>query len=112
MCWFLLPYESSASGNAHQTISSRPLRLRSHAAGSSTTSCRMRDTARLSTPWPRDWKVEEATMEKPARMKWMLMIRRAGTPMASILSDASKKPSSTPGKSWKIATPRTMIPVA
>ena len=37
----------------------------------------------LRTPWPNAWKKEEQTIPKPARMKWTLMIRKAGIPISA-----------------------------
>ena len=53
----------------------------------------------LSRPLPRAWKVEEQMMLKPAKTKHRLMMRRAGTPMASMSADASNKPRISAGKS-------------
>jgi hypothetical protein len=51
-------------------------------------------------------------MQKPARGKWKLIIRRAVTPMAYISSEGLKKDSSIPGASWKTAKPRVMMQTA
>ena len=45
------------------------------------------------------WNTEPAIMQKPASRKETLMIRRAGTPMASMVSDASNSSSSVEGNS-------------
>ena len=42
----------------------------------------------------------------------MLMVRRAGTPMAVISAEASNRDSSTSGMVWKARKPRHMIPTA
>ena len=52
----------------------------------------------LSSPFPRAWNTEEATMVKPPTKKHRLKVRRAGTPMASISSEAWNTPSSWTGK--------------
>ena len=88
---------SSAIGNAHHTAWSPPSLARINAAGSSTTSCLATDTTRLYTPFPSAWNTEPAMMQNHAIRKWNPMMRSAGTPMASISSDASNMPSSTPG---------------
>ena len=58
------------------------------------------------------WHTEPAMMQKPASKKEMLMIRRAGTPMAVISSDASTSASSAAGQVWKRAKPATMMATA
>ena len=51
-------------------------------------------------------------MQKPAKTKARAMMRRAGVPMASIFSEASKKESRKPGKSSKMARPTAMMVMA
>ena len=58
------------------------------------------------------WNTEPAMMQKPASRKETLMIRRAGTPMASMVSDASNSSSSVEGNSWKMVKPTTMMTMA
>ena len=61
---------------------------------------------------PMAWNTEPAMMQKPASRKEKLMIRRAGSPMASMVSDASNRPSSVEGNSWKMVKPTTMMTMA
>ncbi len=51
-------------------------------------------------------------MEQPANRKLMEMIRSAGMPMESIVSEALKIIKSLSGMSWKTAKPHSMIVVA
>ena len=88
---------SSAIGNAHHTAWSPPSLARRNATGSSTTSCLATDTTMLYTPFPSAWNTEPAMMQNHAIKKCTPMMRSAGTPMASISSDASNMPSSTAG---------------
>ena len=74
-----------------------PTRASRYAQGTSTTSCRMNDTIIEYTLWPSAWKIEPSTMHTPAKVKLVLMMRSAGSPMASIVSDASNSDRSVPG---------------
>ena len=51
-------------------------------------------------------------MQNPAKMKLIQIIRSAGTPISTICSDASKKPSSTSGKNSITAIPTSIIETA
>ena len=51
-------------------------------------------------------------MQKPASTKERAMIRRAGVPMASMFSEASKRESRAPGASSKAARPTAIIATA
>ena len=99
-------------GKAHQTSPTCPLRESSHAAGRRTTSCRIMDTSILSTPLPRAWKVAETTTENPAKRKLRLIIRRAGTPMASISSEALKSWRMGTVANWSTSRQATIYPTA
>ena len=103
---------SSAMGKDSQTRSRLPVRERSHAAGSSTTSWRQTETVRLYMGLPMAWQTDPAMMQNPARGKWMPMIRRAGLPMASMSGEASKRESSVPGTSSNSAKPTAMMHTA
>ena len=65
-------------GKASHTSSSRPVRDNRNAAGSSTTSWRIAETARDSPPCPRAWKTELLTIQNPAIRKLMEIIKNAG----------------------------------
>ena len=67
---------------------------------------------RLSMPWPNAWKKDEQMTLTPASRKLMLIMRSAGTPISSILSEALKKLSIRLGASCMTAKPRTIIRVA
>ena len=103
---------TSAMGKLSHTSSSRPLRERRYAAGSSTTSCRQTETTRLWRGLPMAWNMDPAMMQKPARGKVTPMIRRAAGPMESISSDGEKKPSSGAGITSKSRHPTLMMAMA
>ena len=60
-------------------------------------------------PWPNDCKTEILIILKAAKGKLMLMIFSAGTPMASMDSEALNSPSSSFGHNWKITSPMVSI---
>ena len=99
-------------GKDHHTSSRRPVWAKSHAAGSRTTNWRQMDTTMLYMGLPMAWHTEPAIMQKPASRKEMLMMRRAGTPMAVISAEASNRDSSVAGASWNTAKPIVMMHTA
>ena len=70
------------------------------------------ETIMLSTPWPNAWNTDPETIPKPAKIKQVQMIRRAGTPMASISSEASKSPRSWAGNNSATASPASITHTA
>ena len=62
-------------------------------------------------PSPSAWNTLENTMATPAKQKLTEMMRRAGMPMESIVSDALNRLSSGPGATWKITVPSAMMAV-
>ena len=103
---------TSAIRKAHHTLFTLPVRARSQAAGSSTTSWRHMETIRLNTPLPSAWNTDPITMPMPASKKCGQMMRSAGMPMASMASLAAKMPSTLSGKNWKMQKPISMMPSA
>ena len=99
----------SAIGNAHQIASSLPVRERRYATGRSTTSCLVNETSIEESPLPRACNDEIMIISKPAKKKCVLIIRRAVTPMLSILSLASKSFRSCAGKICIMIVPTIMI---
>ena len=88
----------SARGMDHHTMDRPYSTAKRYAAGRITRSWRAADTIRLYIPFPRAWKTEPTMMQYPAKMKLRLMILKAGTPISSICSEASKNPRSCAGK--------------
>ncbi len=70
------------------------------------TNWRQAETKRLNLPLPMDWKKVENMMPSAAAGKPRLMMRRAGTPMASICSEALNRSRNSLANSRK----RTMPP--
>ena len=63
----------------------------------------------LMNPLPTAWKVDPAMMAMAAKQNTRLMIRRQGTPMEIIFSDALNIIISCLGKIIKIAVPTAMM---
>ncbi len=103
---------SSAMGNAHHTYCTLPDNESRYAAGSNTTSCLAMDITMLYTPFPRAWNKDPQTMQNPAKRKLKLIALSAGTPMESIISDASKSENKGAGNNWNTTKPNTIIPIA
>ena len=99
-------------GNAHHTALIFPVLDRRYATGSSTISCLAIETIMLYTPFPSAWNTDPVTIQKPAKAKLKLIVRSAGTPIASIVSEASNIIKSWLGKIWNTTIPTAMIATA
>ena len=64
---------------------------------------------RLFMPSPIAWNTDEKTMSTPARAKLREMMRSAYWPMTCIVSDALNIFIRSPGASWKITMPMSMM---
>ena len=95
-------------GNDHQTKLTSPESERRYAVGIKTTSCLATLTIRLYILLPSAWQVEMLTIEKPAIIKLMLIILKAGTPTEIISAEALKKPRRVSGRSWNAANPNSI----
>ena len=63
------------------------------------------DTTILYTPLPSAWNTEPQTIQKPANRKLILIIRSAGMPIASMVSEASNEENNCAGNTWNTTRP-------
>ena len=102
----------SAIGNANQTRFTSPVNDNKNADGNKMTSCLVIETNIDLKDFPKAWKREPITIQTPAKIKQMLIILRAGTPILNISADALKQRRSCVGKNWNTQSPINIIPTA
>ena len=72
----------SAIGIDHHTRSRFPNFDSINATGKRIINCREIDVTSEYIPWPRAWRIDKVTIQNPAAIKLILIILRAGTPIA------------------------------
>ena len=99
---------TSAIGKAYQ-MGGKPIWDNKNAAGSKTTNCLSTETIKLLTPCPTAWNSVENKIPSAAGRKLKLIIRRAGTPIPNMFSEALKIKSNWSGTAQNKIIPQAIM---